>query len=97
MNRQVGVAVPGADGLMRRGLMIRHLVMPNDVSGSKRVFEWIAANLPKESYVNVMSQYRPMFRASKYPAIARPLHRREYEEAVRWARDAGLTNLDIQG
>jgi len=97
MNRQVGVARPAADGLMYRGLMIRHLVMPNDVSGSKQVFEWIAANLPKDTYVNVMSQYRPMFRALDYPEIARPLQPREYDRAVRWARDAGLTNLDIQG
>ena len=97
MNRQVGVANPAADGLMYRGLMIRHLVMPNDVSGSKQVFEWVAANLPKDTYVNVMSQYRPMFRALDYPEIARPLRRHEYEQAVRWAREAGLTNLDIQG
>jgi len=97
MNRQVGVARPAADGLMYRGLMIRHLVMPNDVSGSKQVFEWIAASLPKDTYVNVMSQYRPMHRASEYPAIARPLLRREYEQAVGWARAAGLTNLDLQG
>lgn len=97
MHRQVGVARPAADGLMYRGLMIRHLVMPNGVAGSKEVFTWIAANLPKETYVNVMSQYRPMYRASDYPAIARPLTRAEYADAVRWAKEAGLTNLDIQG
>lgn len=44
-----------------------------------------------------MSQYRPMFHASEYPPIARRLTRSEYEEAVRWAKEAGLTNLDIQG
>ena len=97
MNRQVGVARPAADGLLYRGLLIRHLVMPNRVAGTKQVFEWIAANLPKETYVNVMSQYRPMHRARDYPAIARPLTRAEYGEAVGWARAAGLTNLDIQG
>jgi putative pyruvate formate lyase activating enzyme len=97
MHRQVGVARPAADGLMYRGLMIRHLVMPNDVGGTKEILAWIAANLPKDTYVNVMSQYRPMYRASEFPEIARPLTRAEYENAVACARRLGLTNLDIQG
>jgi putative pyruvate formate lyase activating enzyme len=97
MNRQVGVAKPAADGIMYRGLMIRHLVMPNNVSGSKRVFEWIAANLPKDTYVNIMSQYRPMHKAFDYPDISRRLTSKEYRDAVRWAKEAGLSNLDIQG
>jgi putative pyruvate formate lyase activating enzyme len=96
MNRQVGVAKPAADGLLYRGLLIRHLVMPNRVAGTRQVFEWIAANLPKDTYVNVMSQYRPMHRALDFPDIARPLTRGEFAEAVEWARAAGLTNLDVQ-
>jgi putative pyruvate formate lyase activating enzyme len=97
MHRQVGVAKPAADGLMYRGLMIRHLVMPNGVSGTKRVIEWIAQNLPKETYVNIMSQYTPVYKASRYPEIARRITRQEYEDAVTWARAAGLRNLDLQG
>ena len=97
MNRQVGVAKPASDGVMRRGLMIRHLVMPNGVSGTRGVIDWIAENLPKDTYLNLMSQYRPEYRAFDYPEIARRLTRSEYDEAVRWARDAGLTNLDVQG
>jgi putative pyruvate formate lyase activating enzyme len=97
MNRQVGVATPAADGLMYRGLMIRHLVMPNDVGGSKDVMTWIAENLPLDTYVNIMSQYRPMFKASDYSEIDRPLNRREYREVVEHAQQLGLTNLDIQG
>jgi len=97
MHRQVGVARPAADGLMYRGLMIRHLVMPNGVAGTKRMVEWIAENLPKDTYVNIMSQYTPMYKATQYPEIARRITRREYQEAVDWARAAGLTNLDIQG
>jgi putative pyruvate formate lyase activating enzyme len=97
MHRQVGVAKPAEDGLMYRGLMIRHLVMPNDVGGTRGVIDWIAANLPKDTYFNIMSQYRPCYRADDYPDIARRLTREEYAEAVAWARDAGLTNLDIQG
>jgi putative pyruvate formate lyase activating enzyme len=97
MHRQVGVAHPGADGVIRRGLIIRHLVMPNDVGGTRQVIDWIATHLPKDTYLNLMSQYRPAFRAFDYPAIARRLERREYDQAVRWARDAGLTNIDVQG
>jgi putative pyruvate formate lyase activating enzyme len=97
MHRQVGVAKPARDGLMYRGLMIRHLVMPNGVSGAKQVIEWIAQNLPKDTYLNIMSQYTPMHKAFQYPQISRRITRREYEDAVNWARNAGLTNLDIQG
>ena len=97
MNRQVGVAKPDGDGLMHRGLMIRHLVMPNNVSGSKDVVSWIAGNLPKNTYVNIMSQYRPLYKARDYPEIARRISTKEYREVVEWARAEGLTNLDIQG
>jgi len=97
MHRQVGVAKPASDGLMYRGLMIRHLVMPNRVGGTKGVIEWIAENLPKETYLNIMSQYRPMHNAFEYSEISRRITRREYNEAVGWAKEAGLTNLDIQG
>ena len=61
------------------------------------MIDWIAKNLPKDTYVNIMSQYRPMYKAFEYPEISRRITREEYEEAVRWAKDAGLTNLDLQG
>jgi putative pyruvate formate lyase activating enzyme len=97
MNRQVGVARPARDGRMYRGLMIRHLVMPNNVGGSADVMRWIAANLPKDTYVNIMSQYRPMYKADKFEKIARRITDEEYETVISAARRAGLTNLDIQG
>jgi len=97
MNRQVGVARPAKDGLMYRGLMIRHLVMPNRVSGSKAVVQWIAENLPKDTYLNIMSQYRPHYKAREYPDINRRITRGEYGEVILWAKEAGLTNLDVQG
>lgn len=97
MHRQVGVARPARDGLMYRGLMVRHLVMPNGVSGTEKVVAWIAEHLPKDTYLNIMSQYTPAYKASRYPAISRRITRKEYQEAVQWAQDAGLTNLDIQG
>lgn len=97
MNRQVGVAKPDPDsGLINKGLMIRHLVMPENVIRSDRVLRWIANNLPKDTYVNIMSQYTPMFKALDYPEIARRITRTEYNNAVHVARNAGLTNLRLQ-
>jgi putative pyruvate formate lyase activating enzyme len=97
MHRQVGTAHAAADGLMYRGVMIRHLVLPSAVSGTRKVLEWIARNLPRDTYVNLMSQYRPAHRARDYPALARRLTVHEYRQAVAWAREFGLTQLDLQG
>jgi len=97
MNRQVGVAELDPDGIIRRGLMIRHLVMPNNVSQTKEVLDWIARNLPKNTYVNLMSQYQPFYKASEYPDIARRLTAGEYNQAKIWAKEAGLTNVKSQG
>lgn len=97
MNRQVGVARPAANGLMYRGLMIRHLVLPNRLAGSREILSWIAENLPRDTYINIMSQYQPAYRAREYPQIARSITRSEYREVVEHARSLGLNNLDIQG
>jgi putative pyruvate formate lyase activating enzyme len=97
MDRQVGVARPAEDGIMQRGLMIRHLVMPSNTGGSERIMEWIAGNLPSETYVNIMAQYNPVYKAYDYPEISRRITGEEYEKAVGRAQEMGLTNLDIQG
>ena len=95
MNRQVGVARPGINGLMQRGLMIRHLVMPGGASGSTEAMGWIAENLPKDTYVNIMIQYRPAYRAHLYPEIDHQVSQDEYTQVVEAAREHGLTNLDV--
>jgi putative pyruvate formate lyase activating enzyme len=97
MHRQVGVAKPAKDGIMYRGLMIRHLVMPNNVGGSEKIMEWIAENLPKDTYINIMAQYNPVYKAYDYPEISRRITRKEYKKVVNRAKELGLTNLDIQG
>ena len=97
MNRQVGVAQPGPTGLITRGLMIRHLVMPSGVSGSAGAMRWIASHLPSNTYVNIMIQYRPAYRAHLHPEIDRPVRREEYLAVVEAARNLGLTNLDADG
>lgn len=97
MNRQVGIASSNSKGIMQRGLMIRHLVMPNNVSGTDRILAWIADNLPKHTYINLMSQYRPVYKAHNYPKISRRISQKEYKQAIKWGQDAGLTNLHLQG
>ena len=97
MHRQVGVAKPAKDGIMQRGLMIRHLVMPSNIGGSEKVMEWIAENLPKDTYVNIMVQYSPVYKAYDYPELSRRITKKEYIKVVEKAKDVGLTNLDIQG
>ena len=96
MHRQVGVAKPAENGVMQRGLMIRHLVMPNNTAGSVDIVEWIAENLPKETYVNIMAQYHPAHKAYDYQELSRRVTRSEYAGVVERAKEAGLTNLDVQ-
>ena len=94
MHRQVGDLVTDEKGVAKRGLMLRHLVMPNRVSGTKELMKWVAENLSKSTYVNVMAQYRVEHQAYEHPKIARAITVEEFLEAVRWAEEAGLTNID---
>ncbi len=94
MNRQVGVLNVDDRGVARRGVVLRHLVMPNRVAGTEAFVSWVAQNLPRDTYVNIMAQYRVEFRAFEYPPIARGITSGEYLEAMQWAEAAGLTNLD---
>jgi len=74
-----------------------HVELVECDGGTKEVIEWIAENLPKNTYLNIMSQYTPMYKAFEYSEISRRITRKEYDEAIsRWAKEAGLTNLDIQ-
>ena len=94
MNRQVGVHQTDNQGIAHRGLMIRHLVMPNRVAGTKKFVKWVAENLPQSTYVNIMSQYHVDYKAFEYPEIARGITAQEFLEAMDWAEKYGLTGLD---
>ncbi len=94
MHRQVGRLKLDPRGIALRGLMIRHLVMPNRVAGTEKFVRWVAEALPRDTYVNIMAQYRVEYRAYEHPEIARGISREEYLEAMEWAWRAGLTNLD---
>ena len=94
MNRQVGKHLTDKRGIALRGLMIRHLVMPNRVAGTEKFTKWVAENLPKSTYVNVMAQYRVEYKAFEYQQIARGITVEEFLEAMGWAEKFGLTRLD---
>jgi len=94
MNRQVGQHLVDQRGIALRGLMIRHLVMPNRVAGTDEFVKWVAEALPKSTYVNIMHQYRVEYKAYEHPEIWRAITAQEYLEAMDWAVIAGLTNLD---
>lgn len=94
MHRQVGLLETDARGVALRGLIIRHLVMPNRVAGSREVLEWISRSLHKSTYVNIMPQYRVEYKAFDFPEIARGITVEEYLEVLDWARELGLDNLD---
>ncbi len=94
MHRQVGELVVDEKGIALRGLMVRHLVLPENVSGTDKFVKWVREKLTPTTYVNVMAQYRPEHKAHKYPPLNRRLTHGEYRQAVRWALEAGLTRLD---
>jgi putative pyruvate formate lyase activating enzyme len=94
MHRQVGDLVTDSDGIAQRGLLVRHLVMPNDAAGTKEISAFLAGEISPETYVNIMDQYRPCGTAHQDPLINRRLTSQEYRESVRTAKDQGLTRLD---
>jgi putative pyruvate formate lyase activating enzyme len=93
MFRQVGDLTWDEHGVARRGLLVRHLVLPEDQAGTAEAMRFLAG-LSIETYVNVMDQYRPCHRIHDDPLLSRGLTGREYETAVKAAQDAGLTRLD---
>lgn len=95
MHRQVGLLQTDERGIALRGLIIRHLVMPQNIAGTDRFVLWVARELSPETSVNIMAQYRPEHKAFDYKEIARRLTSEEWQQAVRWAREAGLRNLDL--
>ncbi len=76
-----------------RGLILRHLVLPNRIADTEKFVKFVAENLSKTTYINIMGQYRPEYKAFDFPKIARRLKRSEYLEAIKWARKYGLTQL----
>jgi putative pyruvate formate lyase activating enzyme len=103
MHRQVGVLKLGPNGLARRGVLVRHLVMPGQSSEAEAIFQWLAARVSPDTYVNIMGQYRPEYEvgqiageggSTKYVEIDRRPRQNELECARAAARRAGLWRFD---
>jgi putative pyruvate formate lyase activating enzyme len=96
MHRQVGDLVLDDRGMARRGLLVRHLVMPGGLAGTREVMRFLAREISPNTYVNIMDQYYPAGQvgAEKYAQINRRITAEEYQEAVRMAREEGLHRFD---
>ena len=90
MHRQVGDLVINEQGIAVKGLLIRHLILPNNLAGTESLLRFIARDISVESFVNIMDQYRPCFKARDFPQISRPITQGEYQRAIKIARVLGL-------
>ncbi|MBI2961532.1 MAG: radical SAM protein [Betaproteobacteria bacterium] len=94
MHRQVGDLALDDGGIAQRGLLVRILVMPEGIAGVERSLEFLAREVSKRTYLNLMDQYRPCYRAGQYPELNRPITAEEYREALAAAERYGLERLD---
>lgn len=96
MYRQVGSPKLDDNGIMKKGLMIRHLILPNQVENSKQVLKWIKENIDNNVFVSVMAQYFPTYKAKEIEGLNRKLTKGEYEEVENYLYDLDLENGYIQ-
>jgi len=96
MYRQVGDLQLDGDGVATRGLLVRHLVLPNNIAGTKVVISYLIEHISKDTYLNIMDQYRPLYRAREYPQLNRSITAQEYQTAVELATTSGLRRLDLR-
>jgi putative pyruvate formate lyase activating enzyme len=94
MHRQTGDLVLNERGVAMRGLLVRHLVLPEGKAGSREVLHFLATEISKSTYVNIMDQYRPCYNAANFPELARRPTVEEMEQVFRWAAEEGLDRLD---
>jgi putative pyruvate formate lyase activating enzyme len=94
MHRQVGDLQISEDGIADRGLLIRHLVLPEELSGSGEIFRFIAQAISKNSYLNIMDQYRPCHKAHNHKQLDRPVSDKELQYTLELASKSGLKRLD---
>ena len=90
MHRQVGDLKISKRGIAQRGLLVRHLVLPNDIAGSKAVIDFVADEISSDSYLNIMDQYRPAYHANKHAELNRRITPSEYKDVVDYAINKGL-------
>ena len=93
MHRQVGNLLIGKNNVAIRGLLVRHLVLPGRLAGTKKVMEFLAHNISRNTYVNIMAQYIPHYKAVGHPLLGRRIRTSEYYEALQISIEAGLTRI----
>ena len=96
MHHQVGDLQIDEHGVAQRGLLVRHLVLPNRLAGTKKVVHFLAQEVSANTYLNVMAQYHPCHKAFDIPQLARPVNGQEFNEAIELAQQQGLSRLDKQ-
>jgi putative pyruvate formate lyase activating enzyme len=96
MYRQVGSPILDKNGIIQKGLMIRHLVLPNNIDNSKNILKWIKENIDGNVYINVMAQYFPTYKAKDIEEINRKLTKKEYEEIENYLYKLDIENGYIQ-
>ncbi|MGC8788009.1 MAG: radical SAM protein [Anaerolineae bacterium] len=94
MHRQVGDLYLDERGIALRGLLVRHLVLPGGLAGTAEIVRFLAEKISLNTYLNIMDQYRPCYKAHEYPELNRRITSEEYAEAIRLAEEAGLHRLD---
>ncbi len=95
MKRQVGDLVI-EDGIAKKGIVVRHLVLPGGLAGSRQVFEWIGECLGRSTWIGLMSQYLPLYHSGDYPILARRLRQDEYDSIVAYLINKGFENVFVQ-
>ncbi len=96
MKKQVGDLIVDSSGIAVKGLIVRHLVLPNDLAGSEESLRFISEKVGKNTFMSVMSQYFPTHKAAEYPLVSRPVSHREYERVLDWLDRFGLENGWVQ-
>jgi len=86
MHQQVGDLVLDKNGIAIKGLLVRHLVLPNNIAGSAKIFDFLSKEISKNTFLNIMDQYRPCFKAKDFPELNRPITRGEYSKAIELAK-----------
>ncbi|GBE00336.1 radical SAM superfamily protein [bacterium BMS3Abin07] len=94
MHRQVSDLLMNERGVAVRGLLVRHLVMPQGIAGTEEVVRFIAEEISVNTYLNIMDQYHPCYKAFEYPEISRRISEREYKDAINYALKAGIKRID---
>jgi putative pyruvate formate lyase activating enzyme len=95
MHRQVGDLVINEEGIAVCGLIIRHLILPNGLAGSEKIFEFIAKEISKNTFINIMAQYWPAYKAHQYSELARKITNEEFQEAINLAKKFGLKRIYV--